>query len=417
MKSKNFLQERWALTAKKANNPQKLNYLVYLLIFPLLFFTNCSTEKVDDSSANETNLRTNLEANENRAQVAIGVETLFITSSINIDLETANVTLPIFKGQHDGETVWYIITESSNEKNAKKLGINFAPKLSNALGTAAVQNARFINAQTGRPVPASPSFNSQGVVLDFDGSVDFSPERIVVPGPEGFPPSQFQAGAVGDLEYSPLVTTGDGIVLNASQIANDSGLHDAVVDIDFKKREATLDQFRGFYEFEEVLYLHQEASLELVAAVEGSTFAPNLNAAPGLGSNNPETSARSAIIPVVNGERGVDNPDRQGLQSALLGQGDPLNITQEEPGFEDGEVLYSPVWDIHLIVWTQEAIDVGERRLLTDADEIAQAFVDGLLVSGTPNSGIENSSLLGLEALGGISNCPITANLGPVVEQ
>lgn len=232
------------------------------------------------------------------------------------------MTLPIFKGQHDGKTVWYIVTESSDEENAEKLGVNFAPKLANALGTAAVQDVRFINASTGMSAPSSATIHSHGVVLEFEGTVDFSPERIVVPDPEnGFPPIQFQAGAVGDAEYSPLVAYVDGIVLNASQIANESGMHDAIVDIDYKKRQVTLDQFRGFYEFEEVLYLHQEGSIELVAAVEGSTWAPNLNAAPGLASNNPEMSARAAIIPVLNGERGENNPHRQGLESALLGQG------------------------------------------------------------------------------------------------
>lgn len=350
----------------------------------------------------------------NQGRGTDGNTDLFLASAIHLDRETGDITLPTFKGQHDGETVWFIVTESSDQENAEKLGVNFAPKLANALGTAAVQDARFVNAQTGKPVAARPRLGSQGVVLEFEGTVDFSQERVVVPGPEGFPPTEFQAGAVGDADYSPLVTTGDGIVLNASHVANASGLHDAAVGIDYVRRQVTLDQFDGFYEFERVLYLHQEASIELVAAVEGSTWAPNLNAAPGLASNDPETSARSAIIPVVNGERGENNPDRQGLESALLGQGDPLNVTQEEPGFEDGEVLYSPVWDIHLVVWTDDAIADGERRLLTDADEIAAAFDAGLLVSGTPNSGVANPSLLGMEALGAISNCPITANLGPV---
>ncbi len=85
-------------------------------------------------------------------------------------------------------------------------------------------------------------------------------------------------------------------------------------------------------------------------------------------------------------------------------------MTQEEPGFEDGVVLYSPMWDLHLVVWTEEAIASGERRVMTDADEIAEAFEEGLLVSGTPNSGEENSSLMGMEALGAISNFPITAS-------
>ena len=337
---------------------------------------------------------------------------LFLTSAIHLDRTSGDITLPLYEGRHDGAPVWYIVTESSNQEQAERLGVNFAPKLANALGTAAVQNVRFVNARTGRPSPARPSLKSQGVVLDFDGTVDFSLERIVVPDPIiGFPPLQFQAGAVGDAEYSPLITLGDGVVLNASQVANASGTHDALLAIDYARRQVTLDQFRGFYEFEEIFYLHQEGSIELVAAIEGSTWAPNLNAAPGVGSNDPDMSARSAIIPIVNGPLGVDNPERQGLQSALLGQGDPLNVTQEEPGFEEGVVLYSPVWDIHLVVWTDAAIAAGQRRRLTDADEIADLFEAGLVVSGDP-AGTPNASLKGLRAIGAISNCPISINLG-----
>ena len=366
----------------------------------------------DRAELTQPNVDPSLQRGGNGGAQLSGSGDLFLTSAIRLDRATGDITLPLFKGQHDGETVWYIVTESSNQDQARKLGINFAPKLANALGTAAVQDARFVNAQTGRPVPARPTLKSQGVVLDFEGTVDFSPERIVVPGPTGFPPAEFQAGAVGDADYSPLITLGDGIVLNASQVANASGLHDAVVSIDYKRRQVTLDQFRGFYEFEEILYLHQEGSIELVAAIEGSTWAPNLNAAPGLASNDPETSARSAIIPIVNGPLGVDNPERQGLQSALLGQGDPLNVTQEEPGFEDGVVLYSPVWDIHLVVWTEEAIAAGERERFIAEEEIVPAFEAGLVVSGDP-AGTPNPSLGGLRAIGAISNCPISINLGP----
>ncbi|MDQ3101658.1 MAG: hypothetical protein M3R08_09755, partial [Bacteroidota bacterium] len=76
--------------------------------------------------------------------------------------------------------------------------------------------------------------------------------------------------------------------------------------------------------------------------------------------------------------------------------------------------LYTPVWDLHLVVWTEAAIAAGERRILTDADEIADLFAEGQLISGTPNSGVANPSLEGMIALGAISNCPISANLGPI---
>jgi hypothetical protein len=326
-----------------------------------------------------------------------GVKELFIQSTISLNVVTGDITLPLYKGRHNGQTVWYIITESSNEQQAEKLGINFAPKLDNALGTAAIQ----------RVTSSGNGIGSPGAVVTFEGGVDFSPQRIVVPGPDGFPPSQFKAGAIGDAKYSPLITTGNGIVLNASQVANASGLHDAVISIDYTNRRVTLDQFFGFYDGKEVVYLHQEGSSELVAAVEGSTLAPNLDAAPGLGSDDKETSAREAIIPIVNGERGVNNPDRQGLQSALFGEGDPLNIIQEEPGDED----YSPVWDLHLVVWTQAAINAGKRELLTSAGKVEDAFKKGLVVSGEPNSGVMNPSLGGLKATGTISNCPVSALL------
>ncbi|CAN5134499.1 hypothetical protein BH09ACT13_BH09ACT13_15380 [soil metagenome] len=41
----------------------------------------------------------------------------------------------------------------------------------------------------------------------------------------------------------------------------------------------------------------------------------------------------------MNGARGKTNPQRQGLQSAVLGEGSPLNITQSLPGAPN----YSPV--------------------------------------------------------------------------
>ena len=57
----------------------------------------------------------------------------------------------------------------------------------------------------------------------FSGTVDFSPERVVVPGPKGFPPERFRPGAIGDADYSPLITTNGSTVLNALQVANSPG--------------------------------------------------------------------------------------------------------------------------------------------------------------------------------------------------
>ncbi len=99
-------------------------------------------------------------------------------------------TLPVFAGiDADGETFEYVVTESSNSKDAERRGVNRSPKLANAKNSAAVQRGRF---------------DSAGV-LYLEDTVDFAPARVVTPGPGGFPPLAAAPGAVGQAGYSPLV--------------------------------------------------------------------------------------------------------------------------------------------------------------------------------------------------------------------
>ena len=311
-------------------------------------------------------------------------------TAFQVDAVHERVTLPLFRGVQNGQTVWYVITESSSKDDAERRGVNWSGKLANALGTRAVQPVTMVNG-----------------VVNFAGGVDFSPTRIVIPGPAGneFLGGTYQPGAVGDSNYSPLITTGNGIVLNATQVANATGVHDSVVTLDTVNGKVTFSTFFGFWNGHTTAYLHQDASSPVVAGAEGSILATNLDFAPGLGSNDPNTSARSAIIPVVNGRVGVDNPQRQGLNSALRGEGDPLNIQQEVPGQGNGR--YSPVWDVHPAVWTAAAIANGDRHRLTSHSEVRGEFSHGTIVSG--GAGPANDSLDGLRAAGFISNCPIVA--------
>jgi hypothetical protein len=183
---------------------------------------------------------------------------------------------------------------------------------------------------------------------------------------------------------------------------------------------------RGFYEGFAILYTTTETSDNDIAALEDNTFAPNMNAAPFPGDDKPFRSSREALIPVINGPMGGNNPQRQGLRSAVAGEGDPLNIFQEQAGCEDADdpgsfcdaALYSPLWDVHPVMWTDEAIATGMRtRVTTDKFEmiapinIIELYADGLLLAG--GSGVRNSSLGGLNAAGPpngagiIVNCPI----------
>jgi hypothetical protein len=314
-------------------------------------------------------------------------ETLFLKSAIAFDDAGGTVTLPIFAGKTaKGADSWYVVTESSDKADAEKRGVNYAPKLANAIGTKAVQKA-----------------TASGDVWTFAGTVDFMPERSVTPGPDGFPPAKVAAGAIGDSAYSPLVTVDGKTVLNATQVKNDTGQLDAITTIDTATKQVTLKTLHGYSGGQKVAYLRLDASVDVVAALEESVLAPNLNAAPGEGVSDPAASARSAIIPIVNGTRGKGDPNRQGLQSAVLGEGEPLNIQASLPGDPD----YSPVWDVVPAVWSDGAVKGGKRTLVKSVAEIAAAATAGDLTSG--GEATANADLGGLKSAGFISNCPAVA--------
>jgi hypothetical protein len=328
-----------------------------------------------------------------------------------IDKVNHTVTLPLYKGAFGDQRVWFVLTDTSNLHEAARLGINWSPKLANGIGTAAVQQAVL------SPASLGGQLDSRSVV-HFRGTVDFSGQRVVIPGPTFFPvQAGTHAGPVGDANYSSLFTFGNGIVYNGAQIANWTGVHPKVLSIDTGHRSVTMRLTEGRYLDRQVLYLSTEASDTVVAALENATFAPNLGAAPERGSDfcvNSPNSASEAIIPIVNGPLGVENPQRQGLQSAVAGQGDPLNIIREEPECTNpndpavcSALQYSPLWDVTPVAWTQAAIDSGQRVRLGSHETVEQLFNQGLLVNFNPTGpSQQDPEIFGLRALGAVVNCP-----------
>lgn len=312
-----------------------------------------------------------------------------MSSVMSVDLRARTATFPLHKGvAPDGSTTWYVVTEASDPEVAQRLGVNTAGKLVNALGTRAVQRVQ--RTPQGR--------------LRFSGTVDFTPEHVLTPGPAVFPPSAAEPGSLADAGYSPLVTTGNGVVLNTEQVANSSGLHDKVVAIDRPARRVTLQLTDGVAGGKRVLYLSTDASDPVVATLEASTYAPRLALAPGVADDDPATSARTGLVAVVNGVADPASPHRQGLVSAVLGQGDPLNILQWGATANQ----YSPLWDVHPAIWTDRVVDAGDRRRLTGFSQVARAVNRDDLASAA--DGPANPRLHGLRAAGIVVNCPIVVS-------
>jgi hypothetical protein len=270
------------------------------------------------------------------AAPAMAKSGLFISSAVEGGDDT--VTLPLYHGTSGGGDVWFVVLDASTGAAADRLGVNRAQKLQNA-GSGAVQrvDATLDDVVAGRAV--------------FPATVDFGPVRVVVPAPgTGFPPLAAAPGARGNPGYSPLVQLRDGTVLNAPQLANATGRADKVVSLDTSAGRVVYRETNGFQDDRPVRYVSTDASDVGAAALEDVTYAPALNAAPAPGADGTD-AARASLAAFVNGQTGAGNPDRQGLNSALVDGLDPLNVLRWAPN----QGRYSPLWDVHPAAWAGAA--------------------------------------------------------------
>ncbi len=299
------------------------------------------------------------------------------------------VTLPLYKGAVNTPAglrpAWYIILDAGNQAEADRLGVNFSKKL------------RVANAgDAARPA----TLRADGTFLFASGIVDFSPSRLVVPGPEErpFPPKHAQPGSVGDADYSPLVSA-NGIIYDAPIIAaavddadinfpngdpNYALVHDQVIAIDPVHRTVTLNLINGFSFGKPVLYISTESSDPTVSAIEGNTFAPRMRILE-VGIDDIPRSAVERIFIAVNGpsEGGCANPQRQGIFAALTDGHRPNNTFG---GVPTTATDYSPVWDANIYEWTEDAIDKGFRGLQNEEFRILTLARDGYITgpNGAP---------------------------------
>jgi len=316
-------------------------------------------------------------------------------SAIQVDLSRESVRLPLYKGRANGQTVWYVLLDASDQGIAHGLGVNYAPKL----GNLAIGNPEAVQTVTlDSPTPDQNRFGQ--AVVNFQGAPDFSPTRIAEPGPTGFPLANFQPGAVAGPGYSPfiriagsptvysapIVATGDGpfdVVHHTNTGDRVLGIHIADPAPQGQYAESWVDMLfvKGFDAGQPIIYISTDAGQPLTAVLERSTYVPALDKAAYNGGDDFLGSARERLFGFINGQTGTDNKQSQGfvhlvkdghasedanasntaLIDALRNGGDLLNVFGDFPTEKDPRhaQAYSPLWDAQLGLWTQKAIDQG----------------------------------------------------------
>jgi hypothetical protein len=351
-------------------------------------------------------------------------------SLLQVDLTQHSATLPLHRGSFRGTTVWYVVTDVSNEALATKLGLNHAPKLANAphLCPACVQELDM------------PADLSQAGVVEFMGIPDFAPPRVLVPGAKGFPPRFVQPGGMAGKGYSPLIRPkGTDVVfdiaivaLGDSQALLDKDVqagnphihsitHDRLLALDLEKRTATFLIIRGFAAGQEIVYLSLDATAPDAAVIERSTLTPGLGLLGFPNGDFRKDSARAAIFTFANGQTGATSPPAQGLAhvivdgeattdaslgnhrliAALRRGGDAHNVLDAFPTevapFEDE---YSPAWDLQIGFWSLPAVAEGSNVAQTDSNLIRTLSTDWTVTS---------AGGLPLASSGIVVNCPVLA--------
>jgi hypothetical protein len=328
-------------------------------------------------------------------------DNVYVTSALAVDFTygQATVTLPLFKGfAPSGDPVYYVLTDASDFEVARRMGLNFSPKLANAAGSKGAQTARLEDGH-----------------LHFLGNIDFARKYQVKPGIKSpFPPSVAVPGAVADGDWSSIVALPSGVVLNAQIVHNNSGNHLRLQKIDLQHMTVTLSVLDGFEDGKQYFYhLVTDVSADVPSVIEKGVYAPRLASLPSFGHSVPgDGSALLGFSPVANGITDVSTGQAQGFAASLANGGiDPINVFPVGPNNADssGSNNYSPLWDAHVVVWTDQAMQKNLVRRITSFADLSGLIQAGLVTSAAAE-GPGNPFVFGINPLHVVINCPVIAH-------
>ena len=148
--------------------------------------------------------------------------------------------------------------------------------------------------------------------------------------------------------------------------------------------------------------------------LEKGVYTPKLALLPEIGKSKPgDKSALLGFSPVLNGPTEAKDMREQGFAASLANGGiDPVNIFPIDPDNENAsqDNNYSPMWDAHVSMWTDEAVSDGKVRRITSFEDMQGLIEEGLIESAMISpAGAGNEFVGGLRPTNAIINCPVIA--------
>ena len=242
------------------------------------------------------------------------------------------VKLPLIPGWYAGQMVYYIQTEASDPKVAADQGVNFVPRLANAIAAGAVDdiyvvtNFKQANVIPSAPIPAGPNnadpnYTPLWQVSTVTWNTGTTPRTL-------HSESEVLAAESANLVTlvkttivvnCPVIFTPQGGVMPTASVHPNNGHHDAGF--------ITLPIVLCWYQGQIVYYIQTEASDPNVAAAQGVNLVPRLF--------NAIAAAAVDDIYVVTNFKQVNV-----IPSAPI----PAGPSNTDPN-------YTPLWQVSTVTW------------------------------------------------------------------
>ncbi len=128
-------------------------------------------------------------------------------------------------------------------------------------------------------------------------------------------------------------------------------VHDRVTKICPRDGTITMVTNTGLADGHRFEFISTESNADLVSVLEAAIYAPRLKGLPYTNDDSPFSAIEQNYV-TVNGQTGPDNPERQGINSAISDGLSVVDVFSSAPGVGDG---YSSAWNIYPIVWNDKA--------------------------------------------------------------